>query len=50
MSSSLSGGANIGVCPALDEQLQELDVVERGLVDGVVLVIALVNLITPLRY
>ncbi len=46
---SLCGCANIGVGPALDEQLQELDIVQGGLVNWVVLVVALVNLIAPLR-
>ncbi len=50
MTGSLGWGANIGVRPALDQQLQELDVVQRGLMNGVVLVITLVDLITPLRY
>merc|ERR1719331_2693159 len=47
-SHKLGGRAHCRGCAALDQKLQELDVVERALVDGVVLVVALVDLVGPL--
>ena len=46
----LGAGVDRGVGPTLDQQLQELDVVQGSLVDGVVLVVALVDLVGPLAH
>ena len=46
----LRAGVDRGVGPALYQQLQELDVMQRRLVDGVVLVVALVDLVRALTH